>query len=535
MRKRIMALAAAFCLLCGCSDFDGSKLADYLTREESQQEQTTPQPEEQPEETQQPDDLPQQEMASETVLEGVETLETLHLAYQPSFGLHPYSNTSLNNKTVLCLLYEPLFVVNGSFEAEPVLAQSVAVSDDGLTAVITLRSDVRFHSGSALTAGDVLYSYEQAKESTYYSSRFFHVTGFTAQEDGTILVTTDTGYESVAMLLDFPIIRQGTAVQDIPDGTGPFIYDKTTTLKPFARWWGEGWALPYEQVELTVCDTSADIRDQFEYGNVNLVCTDPNAPAYAAFHSDNELWSCPTTLMQYIGFNLDSDIYENSAIRAAITYAINRETIVAQELGGFAVAATLPASPLAACYDAGLAADYQYNLRTFRTMLDEAQVKDYTEDGILDVYVDGYPETVGGKLIVSAASTQRVLTATRIAEELNELGFGIEVSVLDERDFRTALQYGRYDLYYGEVRLSANFDLGPFFRIYGPLAFGDLNSSMMETLCNNMLENSGNAYDLHKQVMEKGYLCPILFKSYAVYTTRGAADELSPGVDWVLH
>ena len=85
------------------------------------------------------------------------------------------------------------------------------------------------------------------------------------------------------------------------------------------------------------------------------------------------------------------------------------------------------------------------------------------------------------------------------------------------------------------MRLSANFDLGPFFRIYGPLAFGDLNSSMMETLCNNMLENSGNAYDLHKQVMEKGYLCPILFKSYAVYTTRGAADELSPGVDWVLH
>ena len=531
MRKRILAMAAALCLLCGCSDFDGSGLAEYLTGEETKQEQQ----EELQQETQTPEELPQQEMAAETVLEGVETLETLHLAYQPAFGLHPYENTSLNNQTVLCLLYEPLFVVNGNFEAEPVLAESISVSDDGLTAVITLRKDVRFHSGSRLTAADVLYSYELAKESPYYSSRFFHIVAFTEQEDGSLLIQTDTGYESIALLLDFPIVRKGTSASDVPDGTGPFIYDKTTTLKPFAGWWKAQWALPYGSVELTVCDTSADIRDQFEYGNVNLVCTDPNAPAYAAFHSDNELWSAPTTLMQYIGFNLDSDIYENSTIRAAITYAINRETIVAQELGGFALAATLPASPLADCYDTGLAADYQYDLQTFRAMLEDAQVKDYTEDGILDVYVDGYPETVGGKMIVSADSTQRVLTATRIAEELNALGFGIEVSVLDENDFRTALQYGRYDLYYGEVRLSSNFDLGPFFRIYGPLAFGDLNSSMMETLCNNMLENSGNAYDLHKQIMEKGYLCPVLFKSYAVYTTRGTAESLTPGIDRVLY
>jgi len=532
MHKRILALAAAFCLLCGCSDFDSSKVADYLTgqKEETHQEETPQQAE-----TETTPETPQQEMAADTVLEGVQTLEVFRLAYQPAFGLHPYRNTSLGNKAVLCLLYEPLFAVDGNFQTNPVLAKEAVVSEDGMTTQIVLQSGVRFHSGSRLTAQDVVYSFEQAKNSPYYGDRFFHILGFEAQEDGSILITTDTSYESVATLLDFPIIRLGTAETDVPDGTGPFVYNKTTTLQAFAGWWQEAWVLPYDRVELTVCDTSADIRDQFEYGNVHLVCTDPNSPAYAAFHSDNELWSASTTLMQYIGFNLDSDIYENSAIRSAITYAVNRESIVAQNMGGFALPAALPASPLSVYYDTGLAADYQYDLAEFREILDDALVKDYTEDGLLDVYVDGYPVTVGGKMIVSAASTQRVLTATRIANELNALGFGIEVSVLDEADFRSALQYGKYDLYYGEVRLSANFDLGPFFRMYGSLAYGDLSSSMMETLCSNMLENSGNAYDLHKQVMEKGYLCPVLFKSHAVYTTRGLADNLVPGVDWILY
>ena len=77
--------------------------------------------------------------------------------------------------------------------------------------------------------------------------------------------------------------------------------------------------------------------------------------------------------------------------------------------------------------------------------------------------------------------------------------------------------------------------LCPFFREGGSLSYGGLSSGTMVALCAAMLENSGNAYDLHKWVMDKGMICPVLFKSYAVYTTRGAARNLSPAVDWVIH
>ena len=55
------------------------------------------------------------------------------------------------------------------------------------------------------------------------------------------------------------------------------------------------------------------------------------------------------------------------------------------------------------------------------------------------------------------------------------------------------------------------------------------------TILTTVLENAGNAYDLHKRVMDQGYLCPIVFKTYTVYTTRGAVQDLAPAIDWVIN
>lgn len=523
---RALILALCLCLLCGCSDERLSSLTSFLTGEEPVQEE--PVQEETPEE--------QPEMAADAVLEAVEAPEVLRLAYQASYGLNPFTCESLNNRTIFSLLYEPLFVINSSFQPEPVLAAEISVSEDGRTAVITLQKGVKFHSGKDLTAQDVVYSYEQAKASDYYYNRFYHIDAVTAQEDGTVAVTTDTSFETVALLLDFPIVREGTGEDPCPDGTGPFVYKEgSTVLTAFDRWWQDSWVLDYAQVELTLCDTAADIRDNFEYSLVNLVCTDPNSAAYATYHSDNERWGCATAIMQYVGFNRNSKMFSNDSLCAAITYAIDRDTIVAQDMGGFAWAATLPASPLSSCYDAGLAAGYRFDLETFQAKLEEAQIQDYDNDGILDIIYQGYAVPLSGTLIVNASSSQRVETANRIADGLNAQGFDLKVSALDPDAFQTALTYGNYDLYYAEARLSPNFDLGPFFREYGSLNYGGIDSGTMVALCASMLENSGNAYDLHKRVMDRGLLCPVLFKSYAVYTTRGAASSLDPAVDWVIH
>ena len=45
------------------------------------------------------------------------------------------------------------------------------------------------------------------------------------------------------------------------------------------------------------------------------------------------------------------------------------------------------------------------------------------------------------------------------------------------------------------------------------------------------MANIGNYYSLHRTVMDEGMLCPILFRSYAIYVGRGAIDTLEPARD----
>ena len=515
---KLTATALVLTTLCGCSWLSGTEVIDPAKQEDQTQSETQ-----------------SQDMASEIVMNEAQAPDVLQLAYQEDYGLNPFTTVSLNNRTILSLLYEPIFLVNSEFRPDPVLAASYDVSEDGKTTTISLRSGPKFHNGKAVTAEDVVYSYELAKESDYYGNRFYYFESVEATNTRTVVVKTSVSYEDAVLLMDFPIVRKGTGSFAVPEGTGPFVLSTDYALERFEGWWQEDWFLGYEKASLTPCTTAADIRDHYEYGQVNLVCSDPSSAAYAAFHYDYELWSAPTTIMQYIGFNHNDKVFGQDAVRSCITYAINRDTIVAEDLGGCAVAATLPASPQSGCYDAGLAADYEYDLGTFRKLLNDAQIKDYTEDGILDVYVGEYSLPLEGTMIVNASSNQRVATAEHIAEYLNSAGFDITVKALEDDDYRDALEYQNFDLYYAEIRMSPNFDMGSFFRDYGSANYAGSANPTALGLCVDMLENSGNAYDLHKWVMDKGWICPILFKSYAVYTTRGAAKELNPAVDWIIH
>ncbi len=90
----------------------------------------------------------QSERQKEFVIGGNDIPADSHICLQ-------YGNTA---RKICRLVYEPLICVSGAKEVQPVLAQNVTFSKDGLTAEITLR-DKCFSDGSPVTAQDVLESY----------------------------------------------------------------------------------------------------------------------------------------------------------------------------------------------------------------------------------------------------------------------------------------------------------------------------------------------------------------------------------------
>ena len=124
-------------------------------------------------------------------------------------------------------------------------------------------------------------------------------------------------------------------------------------------------------------------------------------------------------------------MYKRQGLRGAITFAIDREQLVGQTLGGFAVASTLPCSPNSRYYDVKLANSFAYDTGSYYDQLASASVEDATGDGILDLYVPskGYSVPVEGTMIVCSSSYIRVQAANEVARMLNSLGFNITVDV----------------------------------------------------------------------------------------------------------
>lgn len=446
------------------------------------------------------------------------------LAYVPVYGFNPYSCTCITNRPIFSLVYEPLFILGSGFQPEPVLCDRFAVSESGKTYVIILCEGVTFSDGTPLTAKDAAVSLEAARKSDYYGSRFSKVASFTARDDRTLEIELNRAYENLPLLLDVPIVKAGTETSDRPLGTGPYAFSEEDgdglCLRRNQSWWQDNRApVEYNTILLAACKDPTEVRDSFEFGSTSLVCADLNAPNAVGYRCDYELWDEPTTTMQYLGFNLTNGIFYKRGLRSAVTHIIDRETLIASVYKGFAEAAYLPCAPASPLYDAELAEKYSYDEDAFAEALYDASVS---------------PDYVG-TLLVCSSDPSRVELASRIAEALTQAGLKMELKSVDYETYRYRLSAGQFDMFVGEARLSGNFDLTEFFRAYGSLSYGGIRSAGMEQLCYDTLENSGNCFDLYSGVMENGYFCPLLFKSYAVMANRGVIGSLQPAVDCAFH
>lgn len=445
------------------------------------------------------------------------TNEQIIIPYYPDRSLNPYQCTDYTNRVVGSLLYQGLFAIDQDYQPWPILCQSYQMSWDMKTYTFTL-AQATFSDGSALTAADVVASLQAAKSGEVYKGRFTHVDKIGISKDGKVEIKLDVPCENLPVLLDIPIVKEAQVDAPIPLGTGAYVFvsGKEPALERRSGWWCNG-GLPVttERIRLMKAGTPSDLRDAFEFSNLSLVISDPGSDTYADFHSDYELWESENGIFLYLGCNAKSKVMGNEDLRRELLQAIDRESIIAEFYRGFATAATLPASPNSPAYTAGLANQYPYEpMRLIQA------VEEYRDTTLEEVI-----------LLVNSDDSIRHRVAAKISHDLSSCGLAVHVQALPTKDYLQALKKGEYDLYLGQTRLSPNMDLSAFFAPKGSLNAGGMSDVPTYSLCLEALANSGNYYNLHQKILEKGMLCPILFRSYAIYTQRGAFRGLTPARD----
>jgi peptide/nickel transport system substrate-binding protein len=283
-----------------------------------------------------------------------------------------------------------------SGEPQPHLAEAWTIASNSQTITFTLRTDARWHDGQPVTADDVVFTIESARDpvlDSLYGPLLEHVTEVGAPDDGTVVVSLDEPHcPSLTALGELPILPQHLPINSDssvspPVGSGPFVFvdwtpDDEVHLAGNDDYWGgapylDAWSYrPFENV--------TDLGHALESGQIDVALMPPGRlPDSAASSSSLSVYHYPAPEFLFVAFNGDHPVLGDQRVRLALSMAVDREQLLGQALDGWGelIAGSLPSMHWAA--DPALRPP-AYDLDGARQLLAEVGWTDSDGDGWLD-------------------------------------------------------------------------------------------------------------------------------------------------------
>ena len=134
-------------------------------------------------------------------------------------------------------------------------------------------------------------------------------------------------------------------------------------------------------------------------------------------------------------------------------------------------------------------------------------------------------------LLVNQENSFKVAAAEHIAEALSDFDLQLQVEVLPWADYTAALAAGDFDLYYGEVKLPANWDLTALVGTGGAVNYGgwaDARTDQLLAAYASASDRAGALADLCGYLAEQAPILPVCFTASSVLYQTGVVEGLTP-------
>lgn len=337
-------------------------------------------------------------------------------------SLDPYIATAAGTKEVLFNIFEGLVKPNENGELVPAVAEKYVVSTDGLVYTFTLRSGVKFHNGEEVTVEDVKYSIEKnaglIEGSELIVSAFSIIDSVNILDSSTVeikLNEPDTeliGYMSVAIVpKDYD--KQASA----PVGTGPFKFVSYAPGESFIMERNEdyyGQAAYLKEVTFKVVTNSATAIIELNAGSIDIYPYMTMDQADQLSDSFNVLYG-NTNLVQALFLNNAVKPFDNTLVRQAMYYAVDRQAILDTVAGGHGTIIGSCMFPGFGRYYLDISDQYTKDIEKAKALLKEAG------------YENGFEFTVK----VPSNYQVHMDTALVMKEQLKEVGITMNIEGIE--------------------------------------------------------------------------------------------------------
>ncbi|MFC9919625.1 ABC transporter substrate-binding protein [Agromyces binzhouensis] len=348
------------------------------------------------------------------------------------------------------VIFEPLALVNptGDLGTTPWLAESVEWNDDYTELTVVPRSGVKWSDGTEFTGDDIVFTFDQFLTGRLADTSGLKYEGATVDGDAITLKFADSKYIAQSRVLHTPIVPKHIWEEiDDPNtdpltgeglavGTGPYVLDtwstESVTLTANEDYWGGDLAVPelhYVSYGDNAALTTALVSGEADWAQAFIPQIEES---YLAADEDNHFLASPTAGAGTLFMNLQTEPFDDPALRQALAWTIDRQAYVDIAREG-ASTAIWSATGLSGLLEDEILPEYQgeeYEVDVDRAkgILEDAGYT-WKDEKLIDPDGDAVSFSISVPAGWSDWNTEQAL----IAEEL-DAALGIEVKV-DQPDW----------------------------------------------------------------------------------------------------
>ena len=329
------------------------------------------------------------------------------------------------------------------------LAEQWDVSNGGKTITFHLRKNVKWHDGIEFTADDCLFTYQKfvdPKVATPYSSSYMDVLKAEVVNKYTFQVTYKEPFspalESWSMgiipkhLLDGRDINTDQFNRH-PIGTGPYKFKEWIAGQKIVLEANDNYfeGRPnIDQFLYRIIPDSSTMFQELLSGGVDMMGLTPlqylRKSETRRISENYRKFRYPANAYTYMGYNLTNQLFSDVKVRQALSYAINRQSIIDGILLGLGRPCTGPFSYVSWAYNPK-AKSYNYDPELAKKMLSEEGWKDQNRTGILEKNGKPFRFTI----LTNQGNTERIRTAEIIQQNLKAVGIDVSIRVMEWQAF----------------------------------------------------------------------------------------------------
>ena len=282
--------------------------------------------------------------------------------------INPVLNTDKSVSYVLNLVYDSLFEFDENYDLQPKLVNSYSVSSDNKSVDITLKSGIKWHNGKSLTASDVKYTYDlikSKKESAYYNL-VSNISSINVSGSKKLTINFKDNYAFSLETLIFPIVSKdklsGLKSDDLQLANKNLIGSGAYKIKT------------YEDRDFMILEPNQDYYDLNEESNNKEIYvkfvpgTESQVQMVLSLDSDISNVSLANISKftdndnfkiekyqgrnyDYVLFNYENEYLQNLDIRKAISFSIDRSSIIKDAYSNRAKLTNFPLNSTSKYYD----------------------------------------------------------------------------------------------------------------------------------------------------------------------------------------